>query len=212
MTKGVLYMENIKFNADGLVPAIVQDAATGEILMLAYMNKESLELSEKTGRATFWSRSRNEIWEKGKTSGNYMYIKEIRTDCDNDTLLVLAEPAGPACHTGKRTCFFKTLQGTEIDLGKKDSSDILSELTAVTLDRKKNPKEGSYTNYLFSKGEDKILKKVGEEAAEVVIAGKNRNKEEIAYETADLMYHLTVMLADNGMTWEDIFDELEKRR
>lgn len=205
-------MENIKFNADGLVPAIVQDAATGEILMLAYMNKESLELSEKTGRATFWSRSRNEIWEKGKTSGNYMYIKEIRTDCDNDTLLVLAEPAGPACHTGKRTCFFKTLQGAEIDLGKKDSSDILSELMAVTLDRKKNPKEGSYTNYLFSKGEDKILKKVGEEAAEVVIAGKNRSKEEIAYETADLMYHLTVMLADNGMTWEDIFDELEKRR
>lgn len=212
MTKGVLYMENIKFNADGLVPAIVQDAATGEILMLAYMNKESLELSEKTGRATFWSRSRNEIWEKGKTSGNYMYIKEIRTDCDNDTLLVLAEPAGPACHTGKRTCFFKTLQGAEIDLGKKDSSDILSELMAVTLDRKKNPKEGSYTNYLFSKGEDKILKKVGEEAAEVVIAGKNRSKEEIAYETADLMYHLTVMLADNGMTWEDIFDELERRR
>ena len=205
-------MENIKFNADGLVPAIVQDAATGEILMLAYMNKESLELSEKTGRATFWSRSRNEIWEKGKTSGNYMYIKEIRTDCDNDTLLVLAEPAGPACHTGKRTCFFKTLQGAEIDLGKKDSSDILSELMAVTLDRKKNPKEGSYTNYLFSKGEDKILKKVGEEAAEVVIAGKNRSKEEIAYETADLMYHLTVMLADNGMTWEDIFDELERRR
>ncbi len=212
MTKGVLYMENIKFNADGLVPAIVQDAATGEILMLAYMNKESLELSGKTGRATFWSRSRNEIWEKGKTSGNYMYIKEIRTDCDNDTLLVLAEPAGPACHTGKRTCFFKTLQGAEIDLGKKDSSDILSELMAVTLDRKKNPKEGSYTNYLFSKGEDKILKKVGEEAAEVVIAGKNRSKEEIAYETADLMYHLTVMLADNGMTWEDIFDELERRR
>ena len=205
-------MEDIKFGSDGLVPAIVQDAGTGEVLMAAYMNKESLKLSIETGRATFWSRSRKELWEKGKTSGNYMYIKEIRTDCDGDCLLVLAEPAGPACHTGKRTCFFRDINGAELDLGKKGSDDILKRLMAVTLDRKRNPKEGSYTNYLFNKGEDKILKKVGEEAAEVVIAGKNRSKEEIAYETADLMYHLTVMLADNEMSWEDIFDELEKRR
>lgn len=205
-------MEDIKFGSDGLVPAIVQDAGTGEVLMAAYMNEESLKLSIETGRATFWSRSRKELWEKGKTSGNYMYIKEIRTDCDGDCLLVLAEPAGPACHTGKRTCFFRNINGAELDLEKKGSDDILKRLMAVTLDRKRNPKEGSYTNYLFNKGEDKILKKVGEEAAEVVIAGKNRSKEEIAYETADLMYHLTVMLADNNMSWEDIFDELEKRR
>ncbi len=205
-------MKEIKFDAAGLIPAVVQDATTKEVLMVAYMNAESLELSKKTKRATFWSRSRNELWEKGATSGNYLYIKEIRMDCDADCLLILAEPAGPACHTGKKTCFYRDIDGTELDPEKADSSDILNRLMAVTLDRKQNPQEGSYTNYLFDKGEDKILKKVGEEAAEVVIAGKNRSKSEISYEVADLMYHLTVMLADNGMTWEDIFDELEKRR
>ena len=205
-------MENIKFDEKGLIPAVVQDAATGEVLMVAYMNEESLELSKKTKRATFWSRSRQELWEKGKTSGNFMYIKEIRVDCDADCILLLVEPAGAACHTGKRTCFYRDIDGTELDLDKKDSGDILQRLMAVTEDRKVNPQEGSYTNYLFDKGEDKILKKVGEEAAEVVIAGKNRNKDEISYEVADLMYHLTVMLADNDMSWGDIFDELEKRR
>ena len=205
-------MEKIKFDKDGLVPAVLQDATTGEVLMVAYMNEESLEISKKTGRATFWSRSRGELWEKGKTSGNFMYIKEIRVDCDADCLLIKVEPAGPACHTGKRTCFYRDIEGGELDLEKKDNSDILNRLMAVTLDRKVNPQEGSYTNYLFDKGEDKILKKVGEEAAEVVIAGKNRAKDEIAYEVSDLMYHMTVMLADNDMTWEDIFDELEKRR
>lgn len=205
-------MENIKFDEKGLIPAVVQDAATGEVLMVAYMNEESLELSKKTKRATFWSRSRGELWEKGKTSGNFMYIKEIRVDCDADCILLLVEPAGAACHTGKRTCFYRDIDGTELDLDKKDSGDILERLMAVTEDRKVNPQEGSYTNYLFDKGEDKILKKVGEEAAEVVIAGKNRNKDEISYEVADLMYHLTVMLADNDMSWGDIFDELEKRR
>ncbi len=205
-------MEKIKFGADQLIPAVVQDATTREVLMVAYMNEESLTLTQKTGRATFWSRSRNELWEKGKTSGNFMYVKEIRIDCDADCLLILAEPSGPACHTGKRTCFYRNAEGEEINLEKSDSNDILNRLMAVTQDRKINPQEGSYTNYLFDKGEDKILKKVGEEAAEVVIAGKNRAKGEISYEVADLMYHLTVMLADNGMTWEDIFDELEKRR
>ena len=205
-------MENIKFDEKGLIPAVVQDAETGEVLMVAYMNEESLELSKKTGRATFWSRSREELWEKGKTSGNFMYIKEIRVDCDADCLLIKVQPAGAACHTGKRTCFYRDIDGEEIDLDKKNNNDILMRLMAVTEDRKKNPQEGSYTNYLFDKGEDKILKKVGEEAAEVVIAGKNRNKDEISYEVADLMYHLTVMLADNDMTWGDIFDELEKRR
>lgn len=205
-------MENIKFDEKGLIPAVVQDEKSGEVLMVAYMNEESLELSKKTGHATFWSRSRSEIWEKGATSGNFMNIKEMRLDCDNDCILVLVDAEGPACHTGKRTCFFKGIDGEEIDLEKKSSNDILLRLMAVTQDRKINPQEGSYTNYLFNKGEDKILKKVGEEAAEVVIAGKNRDKDEISYEVADLMYHLTVMLADNDMTWEDIFDELEKRR
>ena len=205
-------MENIKFDEKGLIPAVVQDTITGEVLMVAYMNEQSLEMTKKTKRATFWSRSRGELWEKGKTSGNFMYVKEIRVDCDADCLLLKVEPAGAACHTGKRTCFYRDIEGAEIDLDKKDNSDILSRLMAVTEDRKRNPQEGSYTNYLFDKGEDKILKKVGEEAAEVVIAGKNRDKGEISYEVADLMYHLTVMLADNDMSWGDIFDELEKRR
>lgn len=205
-------MENIKFDDKGLIPAVVQDKNSGEVLMVAFMNEESIELSKKTGHATFWSRSRGEIWEKGATSGNFMNIKEMRLDCDNDCILVLVDPDGPACHTGKRTCFFKSIDGEEVDLEKGNSNDILLRLMKVTEDRKVNPKEGSYTNYLFNKGEDKILKKVGEEAAEVVIAGKNRDKDEISYEVADLMYHLTVMLADNDMTWGDIFDELEKRR
>ncbi len=204
----------LKFDEKGLIPAVVQDAGTKEVLMVAYMNAESYQKSVDTGRATFWSRSRNELWEKGATSGNYLYIQEIRVDCDQDCLLVLAEPAGPACHTGNRSCFYRKAEGEELveTVENADSSDILTRLTAVAQDRKKNPQEGSYTNYLFEKGPDKILKKVGEEACEVVIAGKNKAKNEISYETADLLYHLTVMLVDNDMTWDDIFTELEKRR
>ena len=203
----------LKFDEKGLIPAVVQNASTKEVLMVAYMNSESLEKTVESGHATFWSRSRQELWEKGATSGNYMNVEEIRVDCDADCLLLLVNPDGPACHTGARSCFFRKLEnGALKEFDKADSSDILQRLMEVTQDRKKNPKEGSYTNYLFQKGEDKILKKVGEEAAEVVIAGKNRSKSEISYETADLMYHLTVMLADNDMTWNDIFDELEKRR
>ena len=203
----------LNFDEKGLIPAVVQNAGTKEVLMVAYMNSESLEKTVESGHATFWSRSRQELWEKGATSGNYMNVEEIRVDCDADCLLLLVNPDGPACHTGARSCFFRKLENGELkEIEKADSSDILQRLMEVTQDRKKNPKEGSYTNYLFQKGEDKILKKVGEEAAEVVIAGKNRSKSEISYETADLMYHLTVMLADNDMPWNDIFDELEKRR
>ena len=203
----------LNFDEKGLIPAVVQNAGTKEVLMVAYMNKESLAKTVESGHAVFWSRSRQELWEKGATSGNYMNVEEIRADCDADCLLLLVNPDGPACHTGARSCFFRKLENGELkEIEKADSSDILQRLMEVTQDRKKNPKEGSYTNYLFQKGEDKILKKVGEEAAEVVIAGKNRSKSEISYETADLMYHLTVMLADNDMTWNDIFDELEKRR
>ena len=210
-------MENIlkelKFDEKGLIPAVVQDAATKEVLMVAYMNAETLKMTLETGKATFFSRSRNEVWVKGETSGNYMNVSEIRVDCDGDCLVVLASPDGPACHTGNRSCFFRRIDGDKLteDKSRAGLSDILRREFATILDRKTNPEEGSYTNYLFDKGEDKILKKVGEEAAEVVIAGKNRDKNEIKYETADLLYHLAVMLADNGMSWEDIFEEMERR-
>lgn len=205
---------SLKFDENGLIPAVVQNESTKQILMLAYMNEESLKKTIETGRATFWSRSRQEMWVKGLTSGDFMYVKEIRIDCDGDSIVLLVDPAGNACHTGKKTCFYRRIEDGNIDEVPEVNinSDILERILAITNDRKKFPKEGSYTNYLFEKGDDKILKKVGEEAAEVVIAGKNSSKEEITYEVADLMYHLTVMLVSQGMTWEDIYKELEKRR
>lgn len=208
------FINTLKFDANGLIPAVVQNVETNEVLMLAYMNGDTIKQTLETGRATFWSRSRQEVWVKGNTSGNYMYVKEIRVDCDCDSLVLLVNPAGPACHTGNRTCFYRKIENGALidDLEPKAKTDAFAREQAVIIDRKKNPEDGSYTNYLFGKGEDKILKKVGEEAAEVVIAGKNRDKDEICYETADLIYHLTVMLVDNGMTWEDIYDEMEKRR
>lgn len=208
------FINELKFDANGLIPAVVQNIETREVLMVAYMNAETLKLTLETGRATFWSRSRSEVWVKGDTSGNYMYVKEIRVDCDADCLVLLANPAGPACHTGSRSCFFRKVENGALVKDDKapEINDIFSREQAVVIDRKANPEEGSYTNYLFDKGEDKILKKVGEEAAEVVIAGKNRDKGEISYEVSDLIYHLTVMLVDNGMTWEDIYEEMERRR
>ncbi|MDD6483790.1 MAG: bifunctional phosphoribosyl-AMP cyclohydrolase/phosphoribosyl-ATP diphosphatase HisIE [Clostridiales bacterium] len=205
---------NIKYDEKGLVPAVVQNSATGEVLMVAYMNEEALSRTIETKKATFWSRSRQQLWVKGETSGNFLTVEEIRVDCDEDCLVIKAIPAGPACHTNNRSCFYRKLENGELveDKEPKSPSDIVLREQAVILDRKKNPEEGSYTNYLFEKGEDKILKKVGEEAAEVVIAGKNRDKSEIKYEVADLMYHLTVMLADNDMTWADIYEEMESRR
>jgi phosphoribosyl-ATP pyrophosphohydrolase/phosphoribosyl-AMP cyclohydrolase len=208
------FIEDLKFDSKGLIPAVVQNKSTKEVLMVAYMNADTIKQTLETGRATFWSRSRQEVWVKGDTSGNYMYVDEIRVDCDGDCLVVLANPAGPACHTGNRSCFFRTVSNGELaDVDEsEDLSDVMAVDEAVIIDRKKNPEQGSYTNYLFDKGEDKILKKVGEEAAEVVIAGKNRSKEEISYEVADLIYHLTVMLVDNDMTWNDIYKEMKKRR
>ncbi|MBS7298367.1 MAG: bifunctional phosphoribosyl-AMP cyclohydrolase/phosphoribosyl-ATP diphosphatase HisIE [Eubacteriales bacterium] len=203
----------IKFDDRGLVPAVVQDNVSKKVLMVAYMNEESLKMTLETKKATFFSRSRNELWVKGETSGNYMNVVSVDVDCDEDCLLVSVNPDGPACHTGNDTCFYRRVEdGKLTDRPKESGADILPRLQAVAEDRKKNPQEGSYTNYLFDKGEDKILKKVGEEAAEVVIAGKNRSKSEIQYEVADLLYHMTVMLVDNDMSWQDIFDELEKRR
>lgn len=209
-------MENIlkelKFDDKGLIPAVVQDADTLEVLMLAYMNAETLKMTLETKKATFWSRSRQEIWVKGATSGNYMNVQAVKADCDGDALVVLAKPDGPACHTGNRSCFFRKIDGDSLveDTAQSGSAAFMAEFATI-MDRKLNPEDGSYTNYLFNKGEDKILKKVGEEAAEVVIAGKNRDKDEIKYETADLLYHLAVMLADNDMSWNDVFEEIANR-
>ena len=206
-------INTLKFDASGLIPAVVQNIETNEVLMVAYMNADTIKQTLETGRATFWSRSRQEVWVKGDTSGNYMYVKEVRVDCDCDCLVVLVNPAGPACHTGNRSFFFRKIEDGKLveDSKEQTKTDVFAREQAVVMDRKEHPEEGSYTNYLFDKGEDKILKKVGEEAAEVVIAGKNRDKDEISYETADLIYHLTVMLVDNGMTWEDIYKEMERR-
>ena len=206
-------INTLKFDASGLIPAVVQNIETNEVLMVAYMNADTIKQTLETGRATFWSRSRQEVWVKGDTSGNYMYVKEVRVDCDCDCLVVLVNPAGPACHTGNRSCFFRKIEDGKLveDAKEQTKTDVFAREQAVVMDRKEHPEEGSYTNYLFDKGEDKILKKVGEEAAEVVIAGKNRDKDEISYETADLIYHLTVMLVDNGRTWEDIYKEMERR-
>lgn len=200
---------NIKYDEKGLVPAIVQDYYTRQVLMLAYMNKESLLKTLETKKATFWSRSRQELWCKGETSGNFLNVVDIDYDCDQDALLVQAIPEGPACHTGNISCFYRTLYNNpEVISG---NSDILKQIEQTIKERMKNPDEESYTNYLLSEGIDKICKKVGEEATETVIAAKNHNKEEIAAEAGDLIYHLEVLLAKEGMTLDDIYRTLQKR-
>lgn len=198
-----------KKNCDGMIPVIVQDYRTDEVLMLAYMNEEAFETTLKTGRMTYWSRSRNELWTKGLTSGHVQYVKSLTMDCDLDTMLAKVSQVGAACHTGNRSCFFQ-------ELVKKEYNDtnplhVFQDVYDVILDRKKNPKEGSYTNYLFNKGIDKILKKVGEECTEIVIAAKNPDKEEIKYEISDFLYHVMVLMAEKGVTWEEITRELARR-
>lgn len=206
-------MLDIKFDEKGLVPAVIQDAVTGEVLMTAYMNATSLKETVDTGRTVFYSRSRQELWRKGETSGHVQKIREIRVDCDGDCLLIKVEQTGAACHTGKYSCFYRTVDGEEAPTGIGGSnSAILYEVYDVICDRRDHPKEGSYTNYLLEKGIDKILKKVGEESAESIIAAKNRSKSEVTYEVADLFYHLMVMLVEQGVHPDDIFAELQKRR
>lgn len=199
-----------KKNEKGLVPVVVQDYRTNEVLMLAYMNEESYNKTMEDGRMTYFSRSRNELWLKGETSGNYQYVKSLSLDCDKDTILAKVFPVGPACHTGNNTCFFTPLL-TEKPKETPVPKDILEELYATIVDRKNHPKEGSYTNYLFDKGIDKILKKCGEEATEIVIAAKNPEKEEIKYEIADYLYHLSVMMVECGVSWDDVMTELANR-
>jgi len=201
-------LNKIKFDEKGLVPAIAQDINTKEVLMLAYMNKESLKKTLETGKATYYSRSRSELWQKGETSGHIQNIKGIYYDCDADTILLKVEQVGVACHTGSYSCFFNPI----IEEEKVAGAEILQEVYNVVLDRQENPKEGSYTNYLLEKGIDKILKKVGEETAEVIIASKNEGNDELRYEASDLLYHLMVLFVNKQLKLQDVYEELQKRR
>lgn len=198
-----------KLNSDGLIPVIVQDYKTSDVLMLAYMDEDAYEYTLKTGKMTYYSRSRKERWVKGETSGHYQFVKSLTLDCDNDTILAKVAQVGVACHTGAKTCFFQPL--VEADSEELNPLQVFESVYATILDRKKNPKEGSYTNYLFDKGIDKILKKVGEEATELVIAAKNPNPEEIKYELSDFLYHAMVLMVERGVTWDDIVKELAER-
>ncbi|HEY9062906.1 MAG TPA: bifunctional phosphoribosyl-AMP cyclohydrolase/phosphoribosyl-ATP diphosphatase HisIE [Pseudobacteroides sp.] len=210
---------NLKFDSNGLIPVITQDCKTNEVLMLAYMNKEAYEKTVETKKVHYWSRSRSKLWLKGETSGHYQYVKSICIDCDNDTLLIKVEQVDAACHTGHYTCFYRDMnedgsikENSDAENNTVDKAAILQEVYNVIADRRVNPKEGSYTNYLFDKGIDKILKKVGEETAEVIIASKNKAAGEIRYEIADLIYHLFVLMVERDVKLEDIYDELKGRR
>jgi len=213
-SNAILDTSAINFDDRGLLPAIVQNAHSREVLTLAYMNAESLQRTLETRETWFWSRSRSELWRKGATSGNTQRVIEIRQDCDSDALVVLVEPQGPACHTGKETCFYRDLGGMEIDSPPMSANAgvVLNELYALIESRQQTRPAGSYTTYLFEKGLDKILKKIGEEATETVIAAKGDDRNAIIKETADLVYHLLVMLVERGVTLDEICAELVQRR
>jgi phosphoribosyl-ATP pyrophosphohydrolase/phosphoribosyl-AMP cyclohydrolase len=205
-----LQFSDFKTLDNGLVPAVVQDYRTGEVLMVAYMNEESFCRTLETGKMTYYSRSRQELWCKGDTSGHYQYVKKLMIDCDDDTILAKVHQIGAACHTGNRSCFFRELAGRQyVDT---NPLAVLSQDFEIIKDRKEHPREGSYTNYLFDKGIDKILKKCGEEATEMVIAAKNPDREELKYEIADFLYHMMVLMAECGLEWNDITKELVNRR
>lgn len=201
---------DLKLNEDGLIPVIVQDYKTSEVLMLAYMNEEAFNQTIKTGRMTYYSRSRKELWCKGDTSGHYQYMKALDLDCDKDTILAKVRQVGVACHTGSRSCFYTQIVKREYD--DTNPLTVFSQVYDVIMDRKLHPKEGSYTNYLFDKGIDKILKKCGEEATEIVIAAKNPDSEELKYEISDFLYHMMVLMAECGLDWNDVVKELAHRR
>ena len=228
-------IKDLKFNESGLIPAITQDYRTDEVLMLAWMSAESLQKTLETGKVHYFSRSRQSLWLKGETSGHFQFVKSISFDCDGDTILLKVEQVGAACHTGHRSCFFRKFEpdslkaeehgndnGTvELKAGAPADDNtsieiagsvVLKQVFDVISDRVVHPKEGSYTNYLFDKGLDKILKKIGEESSEVIIAAKNGKKDEIKAEVSDLLYHVMVLLVERGMTLEDIYEELKGRR
>ncbi len=202
----MLDIQDLKFDDKGLIPAIVTDAATGSVLTLAYMNRESLEISLREGRTCFWSRSRQELWRKGETSGNVQHIVDITADCDRDALVVRVNKTGPACHLGNDSCFCDKLY-----VGQQEEPFSVKGLYAMLQGRKEQLPEGSYTTYLFQKGLDKILKKVGEESTEVIIAGKAGDRAETIYEIADLMYHVMVLMVEMGIPVEDVMAELASR-
>ncbi len=204
--QNILNIDKLKFDDKGLIPAIIIDYYTKEVLTLAYMNKESLEISINEGKTCFYSRSRKELWRKGKTSKNYQHIQSIKSDCDNDALIIEVIKDGPACHTGAESCFMNEVYQKE---NYKDFS--IYKLYELIRGRKINMTEGSYTTYLFNSGIDKILKKIGEESSEVIIGAKNGSKEEIIYELSDLLYHSLVLMVEKNITLNDIKDELSKR-
>lgn len=201
-------LENIKFNGEGLIPAIAQDASTGEVLMLAYMNKESLSLTLSTGRAHYWSRSRKSLWLKGDTSGNYQNVKSVLYDCDGDTILLQVEPMGPACHTGERTCFFRSLDGKGT---KPTGPRVLTELYSIIKERKKAAPDKSYVASLYAKGLPKILEKVGEESAELIEAARDKGRDDVVYEFCDLLFHSMVLLSNEGIEMDEAYRELARR-
>ncbi len=205
----VMEFSEFKLLPDGLMPVVVQDYRTNEVLMVAYMNEEAYLTTLRTGKMTYYSRSRKELWIKGLTSGHFQYVKGLAVDCDNDTLLAKVYQVGAACHTGNYSCFYRDLVPMDANAG--NPLTVFENVFGVIKDRKVNPKEGSYTNYLFEKGTDKILKKLGEEATEIVIAAKNDNPDEIKYEISDFLYHMMVLMAEKGISWEEITEELAKR-
>lgn len=211
MTSFESMMDFSEFKTDekGLIPVIVQHYKTQEVLMMAYMNEEAFDQTIKTGRMTYFSRSRQCLWVKGETSGHFQYVHSLTIDCDKDTLLAKVDQVGAACHTGNPTCFFQPLVGSDYD--ETNPLQVFESVYNTIVDRRDHPKEGSYTNYLFDKGIDKILKKVGEEATEIIIAAKNPNPEEIKYEMADFLYHAMVLMVERGVNWEDIVKELADR-
>lgn len=201
---------DFKLNSDGMVPVVVQDYRTQEVLMVAYMNEEAYNQTLRLGKMTYYSRSRNELWLKGDTSGHYQYVKSLTADCDMDTILAKVSQVGVACHTGAKSCFFNQITKKDYE-ESANPLQVFEEVFDVIKDRKVHPKEGSYTNYLFDKGIDKILKKLGEEATEIVIAAKNPNTNEIKYEISDFLYHMMVLMAEKDVTWEEITTELANR-
>ena len=207
--ESMMEFSQFKTNEQWLIPVVVQHYKTQEVLMLAYMNEEAFYKTIKTGKMTYYSRSRQQLWTKGETSGHFQYVKSLTIDCDYDTLLAKVDQIGAACHTGNPTCFFQPLVGNDYD--ETNPLQVFEAVYDTIVDRRENPKEGSYTNYLFDKGIDKILKKVGEEATEVVIAAKNPNPEEVKYEMADFLYHAMVLMVEKGISWEDIIKELADR-
>ena len=208
------FLEEIRFDEKGLVPAVAYDAVSGQVVMMAYMNAESIQKTLETGYCTYFSRSRQQLWQKGETSGHLQKLLAMKLDCDGDTILLEIEQIGAACHTGKLSCFYRELKGGKWEEAAENTNiaRAMALEYGVVKDRALHPLEGSYTNYLLREGVDKICKKVGEESTECVIAAKNRSKEELSYEAADLIFHLTVLLYEQGLSWDDIGEAMLKRQ